>query len=263
MRRSRALAALATAGTIAATAAAMRAEPRPAEALRVAASAERILELQAQEGLGVLDARGRRGRRAAAAVLREFDASVRAVGVPAAPADLHEAAALLSLLAADYRAWAQKPASRENARKLGERAEEIEWQATKLSRLLADDPLGAGPLAARAEEAAALAQRIARLLAWRRWGLAGAAWVRDLSDARSRLEAAMAALREAAASTPEALAELQLAQNQAEFLLAAAGRLAQGSADPHDLETALKAADNAYESLQRLAAPAPARGAAG
>ena len=73
----------------------------------------------------------------------------------------------------------------------------------------------------------------------------------------------MAALREAAASTPEALAELQLAQNQAEFLLAAAGRLAQGSADPHDLETALKAADNAYESQQRLAAPAPARGAAG
>ena len=261
MTPSRALAALATAAAISSTAA-IRGEPRPAEALHVAACAERILELQAQEGLGVLDPRARRGRRAAVAVLRELDASVRAVGVPAAPADLHEAAALLSLLAADYRAWAQKPASRENARKLAERAEEIAWQATKLSRLLADDPLGTGPLAARAQEAAALAQRIARLLAWKRWGIAGTAWAKDLARARSGLEAAMAALGEAAANTPEALAELQLAQNQKEFLLAAAGRLAQGSADPHDLETALKAADNAYESLQRLAAPGPARGAA-
>ncbi|HEX3097137.1 MAG TPA: hypothetical protein VHQ02_05430 [Usitatibacter sp.] len=258
MRLARALAALATAGALAASAAgpaAVPAEPRPADALRVAAFAERILELQAQEGMGVLDARGRRGRRAAAAALHEFDASVRAIGVPAAPADLHEAAALLVLLAADYRTWAQRPASRENARKLAERAEEIAWQATKLSRLLADDPLGYGPLAARAEEASALAQRIARLVLWKRWGLAGASWARDLAAAESGLEAALGALREAAASAPDALAELQLAQNQAEFLLAAAGRIAQGSADPHDLETAAKAADNAHESMQRLAAP--------
>jgi len=266
VRIPRALAALATAGWTAASAAgpaAARAEPRPAEALRVAAFAERILELQAQEGLGVLDPRGRRGRRAAATALREFEASVRAVGVPAAPADLHEAAALLALLAADYRTWAQKPASRENARKLAERSEEVGWQATKLSRLLTDDPLGTGPLAARAEEAAALAQRIARLLAWKRWGLAGPAWAKDLALAQPGLEAAMAALREAAASMPEALAELQLAQNQAEFLLAAAGRIANGGADPHDLEVALKAADNAYESMQRLAALHDARERAG
>jgi hypothetical protein len=254
---ARALAALATAGAIAASAAGpagARAEPRPVDALRVAALAERILELQAQEGVGVLDPRGRRGRRAAATALHEFDAGVRAIGVPAAPADLHEAAALLALLAADYRAWAQKPASRDNARKLADRAEEITWQATKLSRLLADDPLGAGPLAVRAEEASALAQRIARLLAWKRWGIAGAAWAKDLALAQSGLEASVGALREGAANTPEALAELQLGENQVEFLLAAAGRLAQGSADPHDLETAVKAADNAYESMQRLAA---------
>jgi len=264
VRLARALAALATAAGIAEfAAAATRAEPGPAEALRAAAFAERILELQAQEGLGLLEARGRRGRRAAAAALREFDASVRAIGVPAAPADLHEAAALLALLAADYRTWAQKPASRENARKLAERAEEITWQATRLSRLLADDPLGTGPLAARAEEAAALAQRIARLLAWKRWGIAGAAWPKDLALARSGFEASMGALREAAAGSAEAPAELQLAQNQAEFLLAAAGRIAQGSADPHDLETAVKAADNAYESMQRLAALHEARARAG
>jgi hypothetical protein len=266
VRLPRALVALAAAGAVAASAAgtaAIRAEPRPADALRVAAFAERILELQAQEGVGVLDARGRRGRRAAAAALREFDASVRAIGVPAGPADLHEAAALLALLAADYRAWARKPASRDNAGKLAERAEEITWQATKLSRLLADDPLGTGPLAARAQEAASLAQRIARLLAWKRWGIAGAAWEKDLANAQSGLEAGIGALHEAAANTPEALAELQLAQNQTEFLLAAAGRIAQGSADPRDLETAVKAADNAYESMQRLAALHAARERAG
>ena len=266
MRPSRALGALATAAVFAASAASPgpnRAEPRPVDALRVAALAERILELQAQEGLGVLDPRGRRGRRAALTALREFDASVRALGVPASPADLHEAAALLALLAADYRTWAQKPPSRDNAAKLAERAEEIAWQAAKLSRLLADDPLGTGPLAARAEEAAALAQRIARLLLWKRWGIARASWGKDLAAAQSGLEASLAALREAAANTPEAVSELQLAENQAQFLLAAAGRLGEGAGDPRDLETAVKAADNAHESMQRLAALHEARDRAG
>jgi hypothetical protein len=265
VRLARALAALATAGLAGACAASgpIRADPRPVDALRVAALAERILELQAEEGVGILDPRGRRGRREATAALRDFDASVRAVGVPPAPADLHEAAALLALLAADYRTWAQKAASREIARKLAERAEEITWQAAKLARLLVDDPLGTGPLAARAEEASALAQRIARLLLWKRWGIAGASWAKDLALAQSRLEASLGALREAAANSPDALAELQLAQNQVEFLLAAAGRLAAGGADPHDLETAVKAAGNAHESMQRLAALLEARGGAG
>jgi len=247
------VAAFAAPGTFAATPTRAPAMPgtRSTAALRVAALSEHILKLQAQEGLRVLTPRG---RRASGTALRELDAAVRAVGVPAAPAELHESAALLAILAADYRAWALKPATRENARKLAERAEEVAWEAQKVARLSTGATRPGAALAARAEEASALSQRVARLVLWKRWGVGGASADNALALARVELEAALRELGAANGPSAETLAELQLAENQVAFLLASARRIEEGAREGRELEFAAKASDNARESLERLAA---------
>jgi hypothetical protein len=186
--------------------------------------------------------------------LRELVAALHAVGVPAGPGELHESAAILAILGAEYRGWALKPATRDNARKLGERADELAWEARKVARLSMDRGAPAAVLAARAEEASALAERIARLLLWRRWAIGGESWQKELALAQAQLEAALRELRDDSANDAETLAELQLAENQASFLLASARRIVEAPADAHELEFAAKASDNAHESLERLAA---------
>jgi hypothetical protein len=88
---------------------------------------------------------------------------------------------------------------------------------------------------------------------WRRWGIAGAAVARRLADAKAALQAGLEALG-AARRAGAIQTELQVAQNQAAFLFAAAARLESGEAGERELEYAAKAAGNARESLERLAA---------
>jgi hypothetical protein len=237
------------------TAAAADAAPEPPgpeaqslAALRVVTLTEHIAKLQSQAGQAIL---AERARRALSQALRRFDAAVRALERPAAPLELHESVAIVGLLAKEYRVWAAKPATRDNARGLGERADELAWEAAKAARLHA--PGDPGP-AARAEEAAALAQRAARYAFWRHWQLGGST-ARELASATARLHADLEALH-AVPATAESDAELQLADNQAQFLFAA---LDDPAGDAHALETIAKAADNLQESMERLAALHAAR----
>jgi hypothetical protein len=226
------------------------AQPGPAlAALRVASLTERALKLQAQAGQSIL---ADRSHRALAQTVRDLDAAVRGVGVPASPAELHESAAILRLLVADYRAWALKAPTRDNARKLGERAEEIAWEAAKVARLLGEAGEPAHALAAKAADASALSQRIARLLLWQRWGIASSSGVNELALAKAALRADLDALRAAPATTSEIESELQVAENQAAFLFAAAYRLASGAEGARQVDFVAKASDNMHESLERL-----------
>ena len=226
------------------------AQPGPAlAALRVASLTERALKLQAQAGQAIL---AERSRRALAQAVRDLDAAVRAVGVPASPAELHESAAILRLLVADYRAWTLKAPTRDNARKLGERAEEIAWEAAKVVRLLGEAGRAPPPLAAKAADASALSQRIARLLLWQRWGIATRSSVNELALAKAALRADLDALRAAPATASEIDSELQVAENQAAFLFAAAYRLDSGAEGARQVDFVAKASDNMHESLERL-----------
>jgi hypothetical protein len=225
------------------------AKPTAAAALRVVALTERVLKLHGQVGVGILAPRARRGLGPA---LVDLAAALHALGMPAPPSELHERVAILAILVDQFRPIALQPPGRDRARALAERAEEIEWEAQRIAALLE----GAGGVprdAAAAEEAAGNAERIARLLVWQRWRIAGASDAKRLSAAKAGLQAAMDRLREA----PHAGAidaELQVAQNQVAFLFAAAYRLDAGEAGEREIEYAVKAADNARESLERLGA---------
>jgi len=218
-------------------------EAQALAALRVATLTERIAKLQAQAAQGVL---AERARRALSQTVRRFDAAVQALGRPAPPTELHENVAVLVLIAKEYRVWALKSATRDNARGLAERADEVAWVAAKAARLYAP---GEPSAAARAEEAAALAQRAARLAFLRHWQPGGSAGD-ELTRVIARLHEAIDALH-AAPATPETDAELQVADNQAEFLFTA---LDAAGSEARALETAAKAADNMQEYMERLSA---------
>jgi hypothetical protein len=225
--------------------------PSPAAALRIAALVERVLKLQAQAARDVLAARA---RRALPAALRDMEAAMRTLGVPASPAELHERAAILALLVAQFRARAARGPGRDAARDMGDRAEEIEWEAERIAAFLDARVDASRSLAGRAIDGAWRAERIGRLLVSPRAGLGGAHADDALAAAKAALQADLEALRAAAA--PEASrmrAELQVAENQAAFLFAASWRGGKGQA-ARELEFAVKASDNAAESLQRLAA---------
>ena len=218
---------------------------RALAALRVATAAERVLKLHAQLGQGLLAQRSRRRLNEA---LVQLDASVRAIGVPASPPELHESAALLAILSAQYRARAQRPPTRDAARALGERAEEIAWESAKVAH--AASP--AAPLAVRAEQAAALAERIGRLVVWQSWGIAPTNGEEALRRARSDLASELTDLRQHGETDATIDAELGVAENQASFLLVdSAGGDAGGTTRAREAELLAKASDNAAESLER------------
>lgn len=226
------------------------AKPTPAAALRVVAITERVLKLHGQVGVGILAPRARRGLGPA---LVDLAAALHALGMPAPPSELHERIAILAILVDQFRPIALQPPGRDRARALAERAEEIEWEAQRIAALL--EGAGGGPrdAAAQAEEAAGNAERIARLLLWQRWRIAAASDAKRLAAAKAQLQAAMDRLREAR-QAGAIDAELQVAQNQVAFLFAAAYRLDAGEAGEREIEYAVKAADNARESLERLGA---------
>jgi hypothetical protein len=216
--------------------------------MRVASLAERIVKLHAQVAQGIL---APRGRRALAGAIRELDRSVHALGVPPPPSELHERVAILAILAGQYRGWALRNPGRDVAAALEERAEEIEWEARRIAALV---PARAGSeqaLAVKAIAAGEEAERIARLLLWERWRIAPASSGGELAKAKAALQAGLAELAGAPQADAATEAELQVAENQASFLFAASW---SGEGGRAALEYAVKASDNARESLDRLAA---------
>lgn len=218
-------------------------------AMRLEGLAERIAKCQAQLGQGVL---ADRTRRALPEVVREFDTALRAVAARGGSQDVRDNYLLLGLLWQDYRAWALKPATRDNAKRLADRVEEVAWIAAKGARMVTEPGRrGTGRLALDAAHAATLSQRVARLHLLRRWGLRDASIERQLVAASTDLRATLEKLRAAAANTPEIDTELQVAEGQLGFLLQAAQELEGGRGSVRQMEFIAKAGDNIYESMER------------
>jgi hypothetical protein len=230
---------------VAAATAALAQEP----GLRLEALAERIAKLQAQVGQGVL---AERSRRALPEAVREFDASLRDAAARASSADAREDYLLLKLLWQDLRPWTLKPPTRDNAKRISERVEEVAWIAAKGARRVVEPGRkGTGVLAVDAAHVATLAQRVARLHLVRRWGLRDANLAATLAAATADLHATLEKLRRAPANTPGIETELEVAAGQLQFLVQAAQELEGGRGSLRQMEFIAKAGDNILESMER------------
>ena len=228
------------------------APPAPAQdaAMRLEMLAERIAKLHAQAGQGVL---AERSRRALPESVREFDAALREAKGRAAGAEVRDNYVLLGLLWTDYRALALKPPTRDNAKKLAERSEEVAWIAAKGARLsLESGRKGTGRLALEAAHAATLSQRLARLYLLRHWGVRQETSGREIPDVEAELGRTLEKLRAAPYNTPEIDTELQAGEGQLGFLLQAGRELERGRGGARALEFAAKSADHLLESMKRV-----------
>ena len=218
--------------------------------IRLETLTERIAKLHAQVGQGVLV---ERSRRALPEAVRDFETALREVRSRPAGPEIRDNYVLLALLWTDYRAWALKPATRDNARKLAERAEEVAWVAAKGARLSHDaGRKGTGLLALEAAHAATLSQRLARLYLLRRWDVKPETSERAAPAVETELQRTLDKLRAAPANTPAIETELQAAQGQLAFLLQAGRELDTRKAETRTLEFAAKSADHLLESMQRV-----------
>jgi len=222
---------------------------RATTAVRLGTLAERIAKLHAQVGQGVL---AERSRRALSAAIRDFDATLRSLLSAAPSAEIRDNYVLLTLLWNDYREWAQKPPTRENARKLRERNEEVAWIAAKGARMIQEHSRAATNASAlRAAGAALLSQRIAKLYLWRRWEMRDEALARELREAEENLRRTLDTLLVARDNTPEIAAELQVAENQLRFMADAARGFEARQAAPRHLEFIVKTGYHILEALER------------
>jgi len=245
-RLSRARAALA-ALLVAASASAAAQEP----AMRLEALAERIAKLHAQVGQGVL---AERSRRALPEATRDFDATLRAATAHAASPEARECYLLLKLLWQDFRPWTTRPATRDNAKRLADRVEEVAYVASRGARLTVEPGRkGTALLALDASHVATLSQRVARLHLLRHWGLRDEAIARGVATASADLQATLAKLRATGQNTPEIDTELQVAEGQWQFLAQAAGELEGGRGSSRQMEFIAKAGDHIMESMERAA----------
>jgi hypothetical protein len=218
--------------------------------VQLATLAERVAKLDAQVGLGVL---AQRSRRALAEALRDFEATHRSLLAAAPTAEVREPLQLAGLIWQDYRAWASRPPSRDNARRLGERTEELVWVAMKAARLMNADARSASTnLAFKAAEACTLSQRIPRLALWRRWGIRDEGLLNELRLSEAQLQATLASLRAVRGNSAEISAELQIVENQAAFLAEASRQLEAGKDAARHLEFVAKSGDHILESLERV-----------
>ncbi len=225
--------------------------PHASAAVRLATLAERIAKLHAQIGQGILV---ERSRRALPEAMRDFDTTLRAISARVPSGEIRDNYLLLAILWQEYKAWALKPPTRENARKLGERAEEVVWIAMKGARMLQASARSANEaLALKAAQAATLAQRVPRLHLWRRWGIRDETLLNELRLSEAQLRSTLESLRSAPAPSPEIAAELQLAENQAAFLSQASRQLEVGKDTARHLEFVAKTGDHIFESMERIA----------
>ena len=223
---------------------------RASSALRLATLAERIAKLHAQLGQGVLVERSRRSLPEA---IRDFDASLKLATARAPTPEIRDNYVLLALLWREYREWALKTPTRENARKLRERTEEVVWIATKGAKMLQEHSRASqSAWALRAAGAALLSQRIPKLYLWRRWDMRDQALVRELRDAEENLRRSLDALHGAPDNTPEIEAELRGAQDQLSFMADAAKHFEGGAAAARSLEFIAKTGDHILDAMERM-----------
>ena len=232
MSAARALLACGLVATLAGEAAAQTA----VESARLALVAESLGKLHAQAAAGVLP---ERGARAIADAVARFDADIARARPRAS--DAGEELLMLKLLWAECRPWFLRAPGRETARRVVERVEELAWVAGRSARASPDSP----PVAAL--HGAALAQRLARLHLQRR-GITPEEAL-EVAAAEDALKRLVARLRPFAAAQPHAAAELELADNQLQFLL----RAAAAREDARRMAIIAKSADHVAESLARLA----------
>ena len=224
---------------------------RAIAAIRLGTLAERIAKLHAQVGQGVLAARS---RRALAESVRDFDATLREIAARAPTPELRDNYALLGLIWQDYRDWAMRAPTRDNARKLRSRAEEVAWVAAKGAKLVQENARAAtNASAVRAETAAMLAQRIAKVRLWMRWEMRDDALVQELREADENLHRTLEMLRKSPVDTEEVAAELQSVETQVRFMDDASRALDRREPGTRAIEFLAKSGDHVYESMERLA----------
>jgi hypothetical protein len=224
---------------------------RATAAIRLGTLAERIAKLHAQVGQGIFAERSRRGL---AAGIRDFDATLKGLSASAPPGETRDNYVLLALLWVEYRDWAQKAPTRENARKLRERNEEVAWIASKGARMFQEHARGSTSASAvRAASAALLSQRIAKLYLWRRWEMRDEGLARELRDAEENLRRTLDTLLAARDNTPEIEAELQVVETQLRFMADAAKSFEGRAPASRHIEFIAKTGDHMLEALERAA----------
>jgi hypothetical protein len=223
--------------------------------LRLGPTVERIARLHAEVGHAIM---AQRSRRALAEAIRDFDASLRATIAATPGAEARENYVLLAMLWQDYRDWAQRPPSRETARKLRDRTEEVAWVAAKGVRLVNESGRGAvNASALRASQVALASQRIAKAYLWRRWDIRDEGLDRELRESRESLPRALETMAQAPGLSAESITHVESAQTQWRFLSDAAAQLDAAPANAKALEFACKAADHILEAMEHvIAAPA-------
>jgi len=220
-------------------------------AMHLSTLVERIAKLHAQVGQGILLERSRKALHEA---VRDFDATLRTVSARASTAECRDNYALLALQWQDYRDWATRTPSREGARKLRPRTEEMIWVAAKGARMLKADPHTlVSASAVRAEGAATLAQRIAKLYLWSRWEIHDEALDRELRESEENLRRALDFLRTAPDNAPAIVDELQAADIQLRFMEDAARALKARDTSARHIEFIAKTGDHIEESMERVA----------
>ena len=225
---------------------------RATAAIRLETFAERVAKLHAQVGQAVLV---ERSRRALTAALREGEGALRQVAARVPTAEERDNYALLALLWTEYREWAQRPATRDNARRLRDRAEEVAWIARKGARMVqAEARSTSSARAVRAADAGVLAQRAAKGHLWTRWGIGDAALDREIRESEDNLARILGTLQESGDTRPEVAEQLQAAQSQMGFMLDAAKELRSPGANARALEYLAKAGDYLLEATDRLVA---------
>jgi hypothetical protein len=235
--------------------------PAAIAALRLVMLGERMAKLHAQLGQGVLV---QRSRRDLAQAERDFEAGLRAAASQPASAEARENSLLLAALWREHREWLARPPTREHAREMRTRTEEIVWVAQKGARMLQGEsraPVNAG--AFRAAQAEVLSQRLAKAHLWRRWGMRDERLQKEARDSDENLKRLLAALHETRGNTPDIEAELQSADTQLKFLRESARELDTGRSAQSAIEFVAKAADHIREAMERVerlydAAPASA-----
>ncbi|MGZ5040570.1 MAG: hypothetical protein ACXWBQ_07475 [Usitatibacter sp.] len=224
---------------------------RRTDAMRLATLAERVAKLHAQVGQGILPERSRKSLQQA---LQEFDATLRTVAPYASTPASRENYAVLALLWQDYREWAVRTPSRETARKLRPRSEEVVWIASKGVKMLQEEGrLAPNGGAMRAQGAATLAQRVAKLHLWARWDIRDAPLARELRESSVNLRRAVEALRASPQPSAAIGDELQAAEIQLRFMEDTERALAAGEAPARHIEFIAKTGDHIQESMERVA----------
>jgi hypothetical protein len=218
--------------------------------LRLGPAVERIARLHAQSGQEVMAAKT---RRALAQAVRDFDDARRAALAGAQGSEARDNYILLAMLWQDYREWLQRPPSRDTARRLRDRTEEVAWVASKGVRLVNDASPGSVPsMALRASQAALASQRIAKVYLWRRWDIRDEALDRELREARESLPRLLTAIATTPGLDADLAAQVDSALTQWRFLSDAAAQLDRTTTDKRALEFACKAADHIDEAMARV-----------